>query len=43
MRFQRPDEFVTGRRLELAGVDLAGKLEEGAGIATEVLDVEHGL
>ena len=38
-----PDEFMTGRRLELTRIDLSGELEKGPGILAEVIDVEHGL
>jgi hypothetical protein len=37
------DEAVARRRLELARVDLARKLEERARVLPEVVDVEHGL
>ena len=37
------DELVAGGRLELARVNLTGKLEERPGILPEVVDVEHGL
>ena len=40
---QGADEPVAGAGTELAGVDLAGELEEGAGVLAEVMDVEHGL
>ena len=38
-----PNEFVTWRRLELAGVDLTGELKKWSRVFLEILNVKHGL
>lgn len=41
--FKVANESVAGGGLELARVDLAGKLEERARVPPEIVDVEHRL